>query len=47
VLLQGFFTATVVCGALVSAGIGSVSAGLGGALRTYRHPSALSAHQEV
>jgi hypothetical protein len=28
---------------LVSAGIGSVSAGLGGAMHTYRHPSAFSA----
>jgi hypothetical protein len=33
----------LVCEVLVSAGIGSVSASLGGAMRTYRHPSALSA----
>jgi hypothetical protein len=29
---------------LVSAGVGSVSASLGGAMRTYRHPSAFSTH---
>jgi hypothetical protein len=32
-----------VCEVLVSAGISSVSAGLGGAMRTYRHPYAFSA----
>jgi hypothetical protein len=35
------------CKVLVSAGIGDVSAGLGGAVRTYRQLSAFGACQEV
>jgi hypothetical protein len=44
VLLQGFSQRLSVCEVSISAGIGSVSAGLGGAIRTHRHSSALGAY---
>jgi hypothetical protein len=44
VLLQGFSQRLSVCEVLVSAGIGGVSTGLGGALRTCRHSFASSAY---
>jgi hypothetical protein len=39
-----FFAALLLCEVLVSAGIGDVSAGLDGAMRTYRHLSAFGAY---
>jgi hypothetical protein len=48
VLLQGFFTQDLpACGVLVSAGIGDIPAGLGGATHTYLVSSAFGGPQEV
>jgi hypothetical protein len=44
VFLQGFPQRLPLCEVLVSAGIGSVSASLGGAMRTYRHSCAFGAY---
>jgi hypothetical protein len=43
VLLQAFFAEFVGVRGVVSASISSVSAGLGSAVRTHRHPSVLGA----
>jgi hypothetical protein len=48
VLLQVFFSHDPsVCGVLVSAGIGDISASFGGAMRTYLASSAFGAPQEL
>jgi hypothetical protein len=44
ILLQCFLVALSLCEVLVSTGIGDVSAGLSGGMRTYRHLSAFGAY---